>query len=573
MPAAVVQGAGAPPAGGNPVFNLVSFPVPGNYLLALVGYNSTAYPAGKPAPPAGFTTWQLLNNSGANDALGLYYRKVVAGDGKSWTFTSGGDYESGYLLEVSGAPDPSLWLFLMGGGSQGANSVTTPALAPTTNQSLAIAAFSDDTGPALSTTSTGWTVHAEEGSYHGMSVAVLNAPTADSSKQSCVFDTNANFGAYTSVTILVPPATVPSTSFTLTATATDGTTSQNSSVTSTFTVQNAAPPPPALAVTTTSLGSASVGAAYSATLAATGGVPPYTWSVSSLPAGVTMSTSGVFGGTPTAAGSYSFTVTVTDSKGSTATASLSLTVSGAALATIAYPPGARYNFPALDSQIALKANTNKPYVDTDVWGPTSDETVSVNVYSARNWACKTKCTNPGGSVTAYVNTGMAYPVSLPWQSWAYCISGWDETMDTNTDIIASACYDNWFDNTLVGPTGSAINEVMLHFDFRNRGAGPWRALKVPFGGYTVNGTAIPLTYWNLAAIGTAAYWNLVDSSGNITNLAKGAVDFLAMAKWLVSNGYLSSTCNMTGFSAGYEICSTNGALRNFTYNNMWAYSG
>ena len=60
----------------------------------------------------------------------------------------------------------------------------------------------------------------------------------------------------------------------------------------------------ALAITTTSLSGGSVGTAYSATLQATGGAQPYTWSVSSgsLPQGLSLKANGVISGTPTAAG-------------------------------------------------------------------------------------------------------------------------------------------------------------------------------------------------------------------------------------------------------------------------------
>jgi hypothetical protein len=51
-------------------------------------------------------------------------------------------------------------------------------------------------------------------------------------------------------------------------------------------------------------------------LTATGGVPPYSWTVSSgnLPPGLTLSPAGVISGTPTAAAGvpYGFTVQVTD---------------------------------------------------------------------------------------------------------------------------------------------------------------------------------------------------------------------------------------------------------------------
>jgi hypothetical protein len=83
-------------------------------------------------------------------------------------------------------------------------------------------------------------------------------------------------------------------------------------------------------ITTSSLTGGQTGTAYSATLSATGGTTPYSWSVSSgsLPAGLTLSTSGQISGTPTSAGTSSFTVKVTDSSSpaQTATASLSITI-------------------------------------------------------------------------------------------------------------------------------------------------------------------------------------------------------------------------------------------------------
>src|SRR5262249_19247747 len=66
-----------------------------------------------------------------------------------------------------------------------------------------------------------------------------------------------------------------------------------------------------LTITTTALPAAAVNQVYSATLAASGGTPPYTWALASgtLPAGLTLTPStGAITGTATAAGTANFTV-------------------------------------------------------------------------------------------------------------------------------------------------------------------------------------------------------------------------------------------------------------------------
>ena len=96
-----------------------------------------------------------------------------------------------------------------------------------------------------------------------------------------------------------------------------------------------------LAVTTTSLPNGTNGVAYSQTLAASGGQPPYTWTNISgtLPTGLTLATNGVISGTPTTNGSFNFTVKVTDAASSTATQALELTVvtSPPQVATVTLP--------------------------------------------------------------------------------------------------------------------------------------------------------------------------------------------------------------------------------------------
>ncbi|MFN0165890.1 MAG: putative Ig domain-containing protein, partial [Bryobacteraceae bacterium] len=85
-----------------------------------------------------------------------------------------------------------------------------------------------------------------------------------------------------------------------------------------------------LTITTTSLSSGTVGLAYSRSLAATGGKPPYSWSLAqgSLPAGLSLNTTtGLITGTPTVAGTVGFVARVQDSADGSAVRTLSITIS------------------------------------------------------------------------------------------------------------------------------------------------------------------------------------------------------------------------------------------------------
>ena len=121
-------------------------------------------------------------------------------------------------------------------------------------------------------------------------------------------------------------ATAATETFTVSVSGADGATSST-------TLTIAVNPPPV--ITTTSLPAATVGAAYSATLAASGGTAPLVWSLTSgnLPSGLSLDPStGVISGNVSASappGTYTVTVAVTDANGAVATATVTLTVAAA----------------------------------------------------------------------------------------------------------------------------------------------------------------------------------------------------------------------------------------------------
>ena len=87
-----------------------------------------------------------------------------------------------------------------------------------------------------------------------------------------------------------------------------------------------------LQITTGSLPGGAVGVSYGATLAASSGVPPYTWSVQSgqLPPGLSLQGStGQISGTPSQTGAFSFSVQARDSAGQTASSNFNASIAPA----------------------------------------------------------------------------------------------------------------------------------------------------------------------------------------------------------------------------------------------------
>ncbi len=87
-------------------------------------------------------------------------------------------------------------------------------------------------------------------------------------------------------------------------------------------------PTPLAAVPPGTLPAGSVGTYYSQSIYASGGTPPYTWTIlsGSLPAGLSLSSTGVIRGTPTATGTNGFTANVMDAAGGSAIQLYSLSI-------------------------------------------------------------------------------------------------------------------------------------------------------------------------------------------------------------------------------------------------------
>ena len=174
-----------------------------------------------------------------------------------------------------------------------------------------------------------------------------------------------------------------------------------------------------LNIASTSLPDATVSQSYSTTLQATGGTAPYSWSVTggSLPAGLSLSTSGQITGTPTATGNYSFTVKVQDLHMSTSSSNINLKITGA-------PPGISSISPSTGSTNGGTSVTisgkNLQVGATVTFGGVAG--TSVNVISSTQMTAVTPAhaagsvdvvvTNPNGK-SATLSAGFGYGSAAP----------------------------------------------------------------------------------------------------------------------------------------------------------------
>ena len=198
-----------------------------------------------------------------------------------------------------------LALFCAGcNGSTGANNKTSGTSAPST---VSI------TSPASGATISG----------------TINVSTSVSSNTTSVqfkVDDNNTGAAVTSApfSLSLNTMTLSNGSHSLTAVASNSAAQATTSAAVAIIVNN-----PHLSIVTTSFPSGQIQVSYSASLQATGGTVPYTWSVLSgqLPTSLSLSSStGAISGIPTVAGSFSFTIQVKDSAGAITSAVFSLNI-------------------------------------------------------------------------------------------------------------------------------------------------------------------------------------------------------------------------------------------------------
>ena len=98
-------------------------------------------------------------------------------------------------------------------------------------------------------------------------------------------------------------------------------------------------PAPRITLNPSALPAGVIGAPYSATITATGGVEPYTYTSAPTPPvpGLTLSSAGVLSGTPTTVGIFNFTISVMDGNQCPGSRAYSISITGCPVITVAPP--------------------------------------------------------------------------------------------------------------------------------------------------------------------------------------------------------------------------------------------
>ncbi len=337
-----------------------------------------------------------------------------------------------------------------------------------------------------------------------------------------------------------------------------------------------------VSIVTSALPSGSAGVAYLEGVGATGGTPPYAWSLTSgnLPAGLTMQpSSGVISGTPTAQSSSTFTVSAQDSSPTKQSQSATLTlVVGApgplAIMTVALPDGAvsspytaalaatggtppytwKVTAGALAAGVSLNATTGA-FTGTPLSTGTANFTVTVTDASALPQSqTQALSLTVGGPAQTCASAGNNVVLSGP---YAFSLSGFNDvgfltvvgsfTADSTGKITAGEADTNGVFGAQHGSIIASASSYSVGTD--NRGCA---TLATPFGTFNTHFTLGSVTS-NVAASGRMVEWD---------NPSAGA--FVAAGQFLLQNSssfagglagsYVFHTVGWDPSPSGRDVC-------------------
>lgn len=313
---------------------------------------------------------------------------------------------------------------------------------------------------------------------------------------------------------------------------------------------NPTPTGSTLTVSTTSLPSGTVGAAYSAAVAATGGTAPYTYNATNLPGGLSISAStGMITGTPaqSSVGTASATIKVTDSSqpsSQSANSSLSINISAATLVvtTTSLTGGtASTPYPSTSLQASggvapyawsLQSGNLPPGLTLSVAGAISGTPTSAGAYTV-TFAVTDSSTTPQTANASLTLTISAAP------------TGPTPTISLTTTMLADATLNTAYSAALTATGGTA-----------------------PYSFTLGNGTSLPAGL----ALSSAGSISGTPTTAGSTTFTVDVTDSTTPTP-LTANGRLSITVNSTAGPSCGNMSTGNGASLNgyvpFPSSNAW----
>jgi hypothetical protein len=186
-----------------------------------------------------------------------------------------------------------------------------------------------------------------------------------------------------------------------------------------ITIQSAAAP---LQITTTSLVQGTNGSFYTQTIQATGGQPPYHWSIPNYsanpPPNLTLATNGVLSGALATNGTYSFVVEVADAAANTFDQTLML--------NIVNPPLP----PVVITNVALPSGT--------VGATYSAQLGATGGQAPYNWQLAAGSANPPAGLTLYSSSGLISGIPVTNKVTAFKVQVWDMDLASASKVFSIA---------------------------------------------------------------------------------------------------------------------------------------
>ena len=253
---------------------------------------------------------------------------------------------------------------------------------------------------------------------------------------------------------------------------------------------------PALVISTAALAGGTEGEAYSQSVAASGGVAPYTFAIGSgaLPGGLSISSAGLISGTPSVAGSFSFSVTAADAAAATATKTLSIAIASVGVSPPPPPPPVPDDDPVevvFDASMTIPPVSYRQVIDQQFNGKLSMKEPFTIDNPQAGYAAATKGfwqpgymfdNNPKGETFPNESAALVNP-QYPWTP-AYTpfhVQGGKLTIraERTTPIMAAQLWDDypWQSGVLVNK-GSEEVEIPYYGEMRGKmpkGRGLWPA--------------------------------------------------------------------------------------------------